>query len=75
MTHCTRFHRPVHIYHFFKSRLRKKIYYPATAPPLSKFRLVDLFMSVTEESVKRNILANFTAATELCRVVVGTQCS
>ena len=69
---CRNLQNCADIYHFFKSRLRKNMYYPATAPPLSKFRLVDLFTSVTEESVNRNILANFTAATGLCRVVVGT---
>ena len=69
---CRNLQNCADIYHFFKSRLRKNMYYPATAPPLSKFRLVDLFTSVTEESVKRNILANFTATTGLCRVVVGT---
>ena len=31
-----------------------------------------MFTSVTEESVKRNILTNFTDPTGLCRVVVGT---
>ena len=69
---CQNFEDCADMYHFFKSKLRRKLYYPTTAPPLSKFRLVYMFTSITEESVKRNILTNFTDPTGLCRVVVGT---
>lgn len=69
---CRNFHDCAEIYQYFKLKLKKFLYYPFTAPALSKFRLVDMFTSITEEEVKRNIIANFTAHDGLCRVVIGT---
>lgn len=66
------FHNCAEIYHYFKLKLKKFFYYPVTAPALSKFRLVDMFTSITEDEVKKNIIANFTALDGLCRVVIGT---
>ena len=42
-----------------------------TAPHLSKYRLVDMFTSVTDESVKKNKIRNFTSPSGNCRVVIG----
>ena len=48
------------------------MYYPPLAPPVSKFRLVEMFTSATEESVKTNIIQNFTPLHGRCRVEIGT---
>ena len=53
-------------------QLKLDKYYPPTAPHLSKYRLVDMFTSVTDESVKTNIIRNFTSPNGHCRVVIGT---
>ena len=53
-------------------QLKQDLYYPPTAPHLSKYRLVDMFTSVTDESVKTNIIRNFTLPRGHCRVVIGT---
>ena len=53
-------------------QLKQDLYYPPTAPHLSKYRLVDMFTSVTGESVKTNIIRNFTLPSGHCRVVIGT---
>jgi len=60
------------IYQCFRMKLKPTMYYPPTAPQLSKYQLVDMFTSVTEESVKTNIIRNFTSPDGCCRVVLGT---
>ena len=53
-------------------QLKQALYYPQTAPRLSKYRLVDMFTSVTDESVKTNTIRNFTSPSGHCWVVIGT---
>lgn len=69
---CRNFKECFDIYQYFRVHLRLDMYYPPTAPHLSKFRLVDMFTSVTDESVKTNIIRNFTSPNGHCRVVIGT---
>ena len=69
---CRNFKDCFDIYQCFRMKLRRRMYYPPTAPQVSKYRLVDMFTSVTEESVKANIIRNFTSPHGCCRVVIGT---
>ena len=69
---CRSFKDCAEIFQYFKSHLKKQMYYPPSAPPVSKFRLVEMFTSATEESVKANIIQNFTPPHGRCRVVIGT---
>jgi len=69
---CQNFRDCFDIYQCFRMKLKQRMYYPPTAPQLSKYRLVDMFTSVTEESVKTNIIRNFTSPDGCCRVVIGT---
>ena len=58
---CRNFREWFDIFHYFRMQLKLDKYYPPTAPHLSKYRLVDMFTSVTDESVKTNIIRNFTS--------------
>lgn len=60
------------IYQFFRMRLQENLYYPTTSPRVSRYRLVDMFTSLTEDSVKTNIIRNFTSPRGRGRVVIGT---
>ena len=56
------------IYQSFRMKQKRRLYYPPTAPQVSKYQPMDMFTSVTKESVKTNIIQNFTSphdATEL----------
>jgi len=68
---CRNFKDCAECFQYFKCQLKKHMYYPPSAPPVSKFRLVDLFTSATEASVKENIIKNFTKPHGCCRVVIG----
>lgn len=69
---CRNFKDCFDVYQYFRMQLKQALYYPQTAPRLSKYRLVDMFTSVTDESVKTNIIRNFTSPSGHCRVVIGT---
>lgn len=69
---CRNFKECFDVYQYFRMQLKQDLYYPPTAPHLFKYRLVDMFMSVTDESVKTNIIRNFTLPSGHCRVVIGT---
>lgn len=60
------------IFQYFRMRLKENMYYPTTSPRVSRFRLVDMFTSLTNESVKTNIIRNFTSPQGCGRVVIGT---
>ena len=59
------------VYLFFKQELMEEFTEPISAPDLSQFRLVDMFLSVTEPDHKDHILSSFTSASHL-RVVIAT---
>ena len=65
---CQNFRDCLDIYQCFRMKLKQRTYYAPTAPQLSKYQLVDTFTSVTEESVKTNIIRNFTSPDGCCRV-------
>ena len=69
---CRSFKDCFSIYQYFRMELRQDMYYPKGSPCVSKYRVVDMFTSITEETVKSSILQNFTSAEGCCRVVIGT---
>ena len=56
---------------FFKAGLGNAFTEPSDAPDLSKFRLVDMFTSCSDQQVKDNIIELFTSKSQL-RIVIAT---
>ena len=52
--------------------LKQDMYYPKGSPSVSKYRLVDMFTSITDDTVKTSIIKNFTSRGGCCRFVIGT---
>ena len=68
------------LYLFFKQQLGKDFLHPSHAPDLSKYRLVDMYTSCTETTVKNTIVQAFTCASPLGLVIttvafgIGVDC-
>lgn len=60
------------VYKFFKRRLGSAMTHPAGSPDVSKFRLVDMFCSCTQEDVKSNIVESFSSSSGTLRLVIAT---
>ena len=60
------------LYLLFRKELGTHFLYPQDAPDLSKYRLVDMYTSCTEEGVKAQILKSFTSPLAPLRVVIAT---
>lgn len=58
---CRNFKDCAECFQYFKCQLNKWMYYPPSAPPVSKFHLVYLFTRTTEEYVKDNIIKSSTS--------------
>ena len=69
--YCRRYEECVELYMLFKSVLGVDFTEPPGAPDLPAFRLVDMYMSCTEEVVKEEIIKAFTQNTKL-RIVAAT---
>jgi ATP-dependent DNA helicase RecQ len=65
MDHCA------NLYIFFQNHLGTDFTEPPNAPSLSKFRLVEMFTSCTDQIVKKQIISSFTQASCL-RIVCAT---
>ena len=61
-----------HIYIYLKRYLGKESIDPIGAPDLARFRLVDMFSSCTQKTIKETILAGFCNPNGKLRVVVAT---
>ena len=59
------------IYLYLKSQLGSGFVFPEDAPDIPEFRLVDMFISLTEHIHKQQILSLFTNESNL-RVVIAT---
>ena len=65
--------KTVHQYmNFSLSTLKHEFNEPITAPNVSKFRLVDMYTSVTQKEVQESIVKSFSCATASLRIVVCT---
>ena len=69
--YCRRYEECAELYMLFKSVLGADFTEPPGAPDLPAFRLVDMYMSCTEEVVKEEIIKAFTQNTKL-RIVAAT---
>ena len=59
------------IFLYFRNCLREQITEPLDAPDLPRFRLVEMYTSVVDQSQKEIILEKFTSESQL-RIVVAT---
>lgn len=59
------------VYLFFKSAMKGDFTEPKNAPDIAEFRLVDMFLSITESDHKEKIIQSFTRDSQL-RIVVAT---
>lgn len=69
--YCRRFQDCSDIYIMFRSLLGSNFTEPPGAPNISRFRLVEMFTSVTDDYIKEDIVKLFTKPSQL-RVVVAT---
>ena len=60
------------LYEFFLSSLKEEFTEPVGAPNLARFRLVDMYMSATHNSVKESIVKSFCECNNHLRVVICT---
>ena len=67
---CKRCEECALLYQFFHSVLKKEFFEPVEAPDLARYRLVDMYMSVTENSVKSSIVTSFCKSGSPLRVVM-----
>ena len=59
-------------YEFFLSILKHEFTEPISAPNVSKFRLVDMYTSLTQKEVQDNVVKSFSSATSSLRIVICT---
>ncbi len=71
IVYCTNYRDCANIYLYFKNCLGNSFTEPSDAPDLPRFRLVDMYMSCTEEIVKESIVNLFTS-NSILRVVIAT---
>ena len=69
---CKRCEECAMLYQFFLSNLQEEFTEPVGAPNLSRYRLVDMYMSATDESVKRTIVESFCKVDSPLRVIICT---
>ena len=71
IVYCQRLLECADVYHFFKSNLGTNFTDPVGAPDIPTFRLVDMFLSCTDEVVKEEIISMFTKKSCL-RIIIAT---
>ena len=64
--YCRRYEHCSNLYLYFKRQLGMEFTEPPGAPDLPRFRLVDMYMSCTEQVVKEEIVRGFTHKSTLC---------
>ena len=71
--YCRRMKDCSDLYLFFSACIieREFIIEPPGAPPLSRFRLVEMFMSCTDHDIKNQIISSFTEPSPL-QIVCAT---
>ena len=60
------------LYLFFRSFLGEHFTEPVGAPDMSRFRLIDVFTSCTESSVKQQIISSMTTKQSHLRILIAT---
>ena len=69
---CQRLNDCSAMYEFFLSVLKHEFTEPISAPNVSKYRLVDMYTSLTQKEVQDNIVKSFSSATSSLRIVICT---
>ena len=69
---CRRCEDCAMLYKLFQSQLKKEFTEPIGAPNISRFRLVDMFTSVTDKEVQDSIISSFCKNDNCLRVVICT---
>ena len=69
--YCRRYEECSNIYIMFRNLLGVNFTEPPNAPDITKFRLVEMFTSVTDNYIKEDIIKLFTKNSQL-RIVVAT---
>ncbi len=70
--YCLRLEECADLYIYFKEGLGENFTEPADSPDLSRFRLVEMYTSCTDQEVKDEILASFKSTTAPLRIVCAT---
>ena len=71
LIYAHQYHLCANIYLYFKKQLAGKFTEPKNAPDLTKFRMVEMFLSVTDQKHKDSIISMFTRESHL-RIVIAT---
>ena len=69
--YCRRYQECADLYMYFRQELGADFTEPSGAPDMTRFRLIDMYMSCTEPSVKEEIIRAFTRQSTL-RIVIAT---
>ncbi len=69
--YCRRYEQCAELYLFFRGGLGSSFTDPVDAPDQSKFRLVEMFTSCTDQEVKSQIVSSFSTKSPL-RIVYAT---
>lgn len=69
---CQKCEECAEIYGFFHSALKEEFTDPVGAPNLARYRLVDMFMSATDQTVKESIIKSFCTQDQQLRIVICT---
>lgn len=71
IVYCRTMEECANLYLYFQSNLGRDFYDPPGAPSLSKYRLVEMFTSCTDDHVKDQIITSFTKS-QILRLVCAT---
>ena len=72
ITFCRQCEECATLYEFFHSTLKEEFTEPIGAPNLARYRLVDMFMSATDQAVKDSIINSFCKQDMQLRIVIST---
>ena len=71
LIYCQKHNEVAEVYEMFKNKLGFHFTNPPGAPSLPKYRLVDMYTSCTENSLKEQIMSSFVQPDSRLRVVVA----
>ena len=69
--YCRTYEECSSLYIFFRKKLGTEFTEPVSAPDHPKYRIIDLYLSCTDQVLKDNIISNFTSHSHL-RIVIAT---
>lgn len=70
--YCRSYSDCADLYLYFRQSLGSQFTEPPGAPDVSKFRLVDMFTSITDPPVKESIITSFQSTDSHLRIVIST---